>query len=177
MKALLIIDMLNDFILENAPLKVEGGKELAKRIKNLKEVVYKENIPVIYICDSHKEMDSEFKLWPKHCIEGSYGAEVYQELRPTKKDFIIRKRRYSGFFQTDLDLTLRELNVKEIILTGLVTNICVMCTAIDAAMLGYKIIVVEDCTIALNKKDHEWAINFISSVLGGVVKKLADFCP
>ncbi len=127
-----------------------SNRELKKARKN--------NIPLIYLCDSHDERDSEFQCWPKHAVKNSWGSQVVDELAPQDKDYVIFKRRYSGFFATELDLLLREINIETLIITGTVTNICVYFTAVDAYMRGYKIIIPRDCVIALNKDDQEIAL-------------------
>ena len=77
-------------------------------------------------------MDNEFKVWPPHAIQGTKGSEAVDELKPQKNDFIIQKRRYNSFFDTGLDMLLRELKVDTVILAGLVTDICIQNTAAGA---------------------------------------------
>ena len=64
--------------------------------------------PVIYLTDNHVPDDAEFKVFPPHAIAGTKGAEIIPELAPEDDEDVIPKRRYSGFFGTDLDITLRE---------------------------------------------------------------------
>jgi len=124
------------------------------------------HVPVVflYLADNHKETDPEFKIWPAHCVKGTKGAEIINVLKPEKGEIIIPKRRYSGFFGTDLDLWLRELGIKTVILTGLVTNICVMYTSADASARGYEVIVVKDGTVALSLEDYEFALKQMENV-------------
>ena len=68
---------------------------------------------------------------------GTHGAEIIEELKPGQEDLVVKKRRYSGFFGTDLDLLLRELEIKKIYIVGILTNICVFFTAVDASVRGY----------------------------------------
>lgn len=174
MKALLIIDMLKDFVKENAPLEVPESRNIINPIKNLIEKARKTKTMVIYICDSHREDDPEFDIWPRHCVSGTEGSEVIDELKPEKNDYIVRKRKYSGFFGTDLDSILREFKVEELIITGIVTNICVLYTSSDAVNLGYRITVPRDCVAGLNKEDHEWALKQIEEVLNGKILDSSD---
>jgi len=169
-----VIDMLNDFLLEGAPLELPEGRKIIPNIKRLLEEARKKKIPIIYICDSHLENDAEFKIWPKHCVKGTKGAEVVDELKPQPGDIIIEKRRYSGFFQTSLDLTLRELGVDTLILTGVATNICVLHTAADAYFLGYKIIVPEECVATIDEKAQQYGLEHMKNVLNAEIKKLDD---
>ncbi|HID11347.1 MAG TPA: cysteine hydrolase, partial [Candidatus Latescibacteria bacterium] len=93
------------------------------------------------------------------------GAEVVQELAPQDGDLVIPKVSYSGFFRTDLEDRLRELGVEKLIITGCVTNICVLYTAVDALMRGYEVEVPEDCVAALDEEDGRFALKQIREVL------------
>lgn len=166
-KALLIIDMLNDFILPNGLLTVgETGEKIIASVANEIQKARDENIPVIYVCDNHRHDDPEFKVWPPHCVIGSPGAQVIKELAPKPGDYFIPKRRFSGFFETQLDLTLRELGVKELTLTGVCTNICVLYTACDARMRNYQVNVVRDAVATFDPNSHEFAIGEMIKTLG-----------
>lgn len=165
--ALLIIDMLNDFVREGAPLEVPETRKVIPHIDRKVSRAREEGIPVIYICDKHREDNPEFKLkiWPPHAVAGTKGAEVVEELKPLKGDHIVTKENYSGFFQTDLDKLLKKLKVDHLILTGCVTNICILYTAADAMMRGYSITVPSDCVAGLNKEDHDFALRQMKAVL------------
>ena len=101
-----------------------------------------------------------------HCLAGKAGAEVIDELTPQKGDYIIYKRRYSAFFCTDLDLTLRELGVTEIELVGVCTQICVLYTAADARMLNYDVTVQKEYVDSFDKKAHDFALSEMEKTLG-----------
>jgi len=88
---------------------------------------------------------------------------------PAPGDKIIPKRRYSGFFQTDLDLTLRELGVDEIVLVGVCTNICCLYTAADARNLNYKVTAVRDAMSSFDEAAHEYALKEMEKTLGVTV--------
>ncbi len=165
MDAVLIVDMLDDFLKQGAPLEVPNGRRIVPNIKIILKEARNRKIPIIYVCDSHLPMDGEFKIWPKHAVEGSKGAKIYNEIEPKPEDYIIKKRRYSGFFQTDLDLLLRELKVNRVLITGLLTNVCVLFTAIDAYMRGYDTIIVSDATASLTDEDQEYFIDYIRNTL------------
>ena len=140
-KALLIVDMLNDFVEDWGSLKVEGAKEIVPFIKNLRMEFKKNNLPVIYLCDSHSKSDPEFELWPPHCIEGTKGAEIINELKPDGNDYILKKKTYSGFYNTNLDNKLKQLGVDTLYIAGVAMNICVHYTAADARMRGYTVFI------------------------------------
>lgn len=163
--ALLVIDMLNDFVLEGAPLEVPDARKIVVSIRAQIEKARERNIPIFYLCDRHRADDPEFKVWPRHAVQGTPGAEVIAELAPAEGDCVVPKVSYSGFFQTDLDARLRTSGIEHLILTGCVTNICVLYTAVDAYMRGYTVDVPEDCVAGLNEDDHRFALRQIREVL------------
>jgi nicotinamidase-related amidase len=167
-EALIVIDMLNDFVLEGAPLEVPSTRMIIPELKREIEKARKEGMPVIYVCDSHEKDDREFKKmgWPPHAVKGTKGAEVVKELRPMKADKIIEKKTYSGFYNTKLDETLKGLGVNSLRLTGCVTNICVLFTASDAVLRGYDVKILENCVAGINKEDHKFGLRLMKNVLG-----------
>jgi nicotinamidase-related amidase len=171
--ALLIIDMLNDFV--HGSLKVPAAKDIIPRVRKLAELFRSHKKPVIYLRDSHvKGVDLELRLWGEHAVEGTWGSEVIEELRPQADDFVVAKRRYSGFFATDLDLLLRELKIKKLVLTGVVTDICVLHTAADAFFRGYEVMVVSDATASLTPERHERALSYMKEVYGARILSSSD---
>jgi len=144
-EALLIVDMLRDFVEKGAVLEVPSARKIIPRIKKRVEEAREKGIPVIYICDAHREDDREFDIWPKHAVLGTKGSEIVEELKPQEGDFIVRKRRYSGFLGTDLELLLRELG--------------------EAAMRDYEVVVYADSVSALSEDDHKFALDQLKRVL------------
>jgi nicotinamidase-related amidase len=163
-EAILVIDMLKDFVEKGAPLEVPSARKILPKVKLRIEEARKKGIPVIYVCDAHRNQDEEFKRWPKHAILGTEGAEVVEELKPEKTDFIVKKRRYSGFLGTDLDLLLKELKIGKLHLTGILTNICVFFTAAEAAMRDYEVVVYRDSVAALSEKYHKFTLDQLNQV-------------
>jgi len=166
-KAVIIIDMLNDFV--TGDLKCKRAECIIPKLKKLIEAARKHNIPVIYSNDAHYPQDVEVVTkWGKHAIKGTKGAEVIPELKPTAKDYIVEKRTYSSFYETGLDSLLRSLyngeGVKTMILGGLHTNICVRHSAADAFFRGYKIIIAKDGVEAFSQEDHEQGLKYLEYV-------------
>lgn len=159
--AIIVIDMLNDFVKEKGVLKCDRAKKIIPNIRRLVGLSRLKKIPVIYANDTHTSFDKELEIWGPHAIAGTWGARVINELKTMKGDFIVEKRRYSAFYGTALDLLLRELEVSTVILTGVYTDICVQHTAADAYFRAYKIIVPIDCVEAATEKDHLRGIDFM----------------
>ena len=161
--AILVVDMLNDFV--TGALKCERGLAIVPHTKKLLGEARKNHLPVIFCNDSHlPNIDHELKLWGNHALKGTEGAKIIPELGPIPTDYIIEKRRYSGFFHTDLDLLLKELEVDTVILTGLHTHMCVRHTAADAYQLGYKVIACSDATDSFTKEDYDSGIKYLKEV-------------
>ncbi len=167
-EALLVIDMLNDFVLPGAPLEVPDTRRIIKNIKREITAARAAAKPVIYICDAHDPDDKEFRRfgWPAHAVKGTRGAEIIEELRPEASDIVIQKNTYSGFYGTMLDDTLKRLGVDALRLTGCVTHICVMFTASDAVLRDYEVAVVKDGVAGLAKEDHDAALRIMKNVMG-----------
>lgn len=169
--AVLVVDMLNDFLKEGGVMKMDGAEVIYQPISDLVKAAREYGLPVIYVNDCHRKnkYDSEFDKRPEHCIEGSWGGQVIEELKMEESDYVVRKRRYSGFYQTDLQLVLDELNVKNVIITGVMTNICVRATAHDAFFLGYQVLIPRDCCMASSSREQESTLFDIDYCYGNVV--------
>ncbi len=166
--AILVVDMLNDFV--TGALKCDRGLAIVPQTAKLLKEARKKNIPVIFCNDAHlKNIDHELKLWGDHAIAGTPGAEVIPELELCKKDYVVPKRRYSGFFRTDLELLLKELGVNTVIMTGLHTHMCVRHTSADAYQLGYDIIVAKDATDSFTEEDYQYGIKYLKDVYGAEI--------
>lgn len=163
--AILVVDMLNDFV--TGALKCDRGLAIVKPTAELLDHAREKGIPVIFCNDAHiKGIDHELKLWGDHAIAGTKGAEVIPELKVSEKDYVVPKRRYSGFFQTNLDILLRELGVDTVIVTGLHTHMCVRHTSADAYQLGYNVVVATEATNSFTKEDYEYGLKYLKEVYG-----------
>lgn len=156
--ALLVADMLNDFVNKGASLEVSAARMMIDNINKEIKNARKKHIPIIYCCDAHKEKDPEFTLWPRHAVKGTKGAEVIKQLKPCKEDYVVEKTSYSCFYKTSLDKLLKRLGKTHLIITGVVTNICVLYTTADAYMRGYKVVIPENCVAALTRSEHQFAL-------------------
>ena len=162
--------MIHDFADPNGALYcgasmpgvIEVIKRELSRARSTKE-------PVVYLTDDHLPDDAEFAMFPPHAIHGTKGAEIIPQLVPAKNDVVIPKRRYSGFFGTDLDITLRERGLDTLRLVGDCTNICVLYTAADARNLGYKVEVVREGVTSFDLEAHADALRELEKTLGAKV--------
>jgi nicotinamidase-related amidase len=169
-RALLVIDMIHDFAHEGGALYC--GASMAKIIPVIQGELDRARAaaePVVYLTDAHMPDDAEFQLFPPHAIVGTKGAQIIPELAPSEADVVIPKRRYSGFFGTDLDITLRERGVDTLRLVGDCTNICVFFTAADARNLGYAVEVVEEGVTSFDAEAHRDALRELEKTLGAKI--------
>ena len=162
--ALLVTDMLNDFVNKGATLEVPMARTIIRNIKKEINKARKRHIPIIYCCDAHKDNDPEFKLWPRHAVKGTAGADVIEQLKPQKEDYVISKTYYSCFYKTTLDKLLKKLETTHLILTGVVTNICILYTTAEAYMRGYRVTIPKNCVAALTKNEHQFALQQMQRV-------------
>ena len=131
-------------------------------------------VPVIYTKEVHRHQKMDFGLEidrgdPEHCLEGTEGCEIVKEVVPDESDFVVIKRRYSGFYQTDLEIILKGLQKNTLILTGVDTNVCVYSTALEAQFRNLRTIALSDCTAGTNEAIHLAFLENIETFLGEVM--------
>jgi len=171
--AVVVIDMINDFV--TGVFKNERAEKIIPNVEQLLNFAREKKISVVYVNDAHlPNVDTEFDVWPQHAVAGTWGAQVVDELKPEKGDFVFQKRRYSAFQGTGLDQLLRELKVDTLILMGVVTDICIQHTAADAFFRGYKIIVPEDCVEAINEQTQKASLDFLKRVYGCKITRVDE---
>ncbi len=153
--ALVVIDMQNDFVKEGGTLVGPDTEATVPVIQGLLEKARSSGMRVVFSQDTHVAGDPEWKIWPAHCEEGSWGWEIIFELAPRKSETVIRKVRYDAFYGTHLDHFLRLWGVETLVLCGTVANICVHYTAASAALRWYDVVIPRDAVSALNEFDLE----------------------
>ena len=159
--AIIVVDMLKDNLKESSrnPYFQEGMAIIPNLQRLLKES-RKKGLPIIFACDSFLEGDFIFKGRMKvHSLRGTEGAEVVDDLKPHPTDIVLPKRRFSAFFKTDLDQTLRTLGIDTIIVTGMTTEVCVLMTVMDGLCHDFSAILLEDCSASRNKEFHQGCLN------------------
>ncbi|MFQ5933526.1 MAG: cysteine hydrolase family protein, partial [Dehalococcoidia bacterium] len=151
--ALLVIDPQNDFLLPDAPYG--GGPEAREFIENTSLLVDKmrqRGVPIIFTREVHRpdgvDLGREGDAEPIHCVEGTPGMELVDELTPKDGDYVIDKRKFSCFFQTDLLGLLTGLGTELIVLSGGTANCCVLASAIDAYQYGFHTVTIGDCVFS-----------------------------
>lgn len=170
--ALLIIDMQNGFIhpegsLSKMGLDTSRTSRAIEPIRQLKAAFKAQGRPVIYIRHEHRADGTDAGLIAKvfppimdlgHCKEGSWDSDIIAQLKPEADDFIVKKHRFSGFYNTQLDDVLRGLGADILVVTGIATNICVESTVRDAFYRDYNVFVPQEATAAFTPADEQSAL-------------------
>jgi nicotinamidase-related amidase len=168
--ALLLIDVINDLAFEGSAAIVAEAEPMALRLTALKRRATAAGIPAIYINDNFGQWRSDFRRTVAHCTaKASPGHVVSRRLKPTARDYFVLKPKHSGFFDTTLDTLLEALHIRRVILAGIAGNICVLFTANDAYMRGYRIFAPADCIVSNTVEDNASALRQIEVVLKGQV--------
>lgn len=156
--ALLVIDMQN-FFLDPASLTFTcGGLAILPTLKRLIGVFREAGLPVIYTRHVHhpRHLDAGITgwWWKGMCLEGSPESEVHQDITPLVGEKVVLKHRYSAFYNTDLETVLRCLKIEDLVISGIMTNMCCESTARDAYYRDYRVFFLADATGTINEEMH-----------------------
>jgi nicotinamidase-related amidase len=177
--ALIIVDMVMDFTSPEGLVFYPEIREILPRIEKTADICRKNGALVVFMqhCYRKDKPDKNLVYMRKNCIEGSGGEALDPMLTvDSTLDYIIKKRRYSAFFGTDLDLVLRENCIKNVIIAGAKTNCCIRATVTDAYNLNYNVIVLSDCVATDSEIVNAIHLNDIVKYFGEVItsEKLLD---
>jgi nicotinamidase-related amidase len=164
--ALLLIDVINDFDFEEGDQLLRLALPVGESIAELKKRAKAAGIPCIYVNDNFGRWQSDFKKLVAHCsADDARGKELVKLLVPDDDDYFVLKPKHSGFYSTSLDLLLTHLNAKNLILTGIAGNNCVLFTANDAYMRDYKLFIPSDCVVSNTEAENRYALKQMEDVL------------
>jgi nicotinamidase-related amidase len=173
--ALLIIDVINDLEFPEGDALLVHALPMARRLQALKRRVKAEKVPVVFVNDNFGRWRSNFNAQVNHCLEdGVRGRPVVELLRPEEDDYFVLKPKHSGFFSTSLEVLLKYLGVRRVILTGIAANICVLFTANDAYMRDLELIVPRDCVASNSDTLNELALEQMRVVLKADIRPSTD---
>jgi len=171
--ALLIVDMQNDFVTEGGSLVVPDAESTLPAIGTLLELARAYGMRVVFTQDSHRDGDPEWRIWPEHAREDSWGWQIVEALAPREDETVIRKVRYDAFYGTSLDHLLRLWGVTTLVICGTVANICVHYTAASAALRWYDVVIPRDAVSALDPFDLESSLRQTAFLFGGRITTAA----
>ena len=163
---LLLIDVINDFEFEGGDKLLPQALPVGRNIAWLKQEAKKLKIPAIYVNDNFGRWQSDFRKIVSHCRRDDIRGKPFVELvLPNEEDYFVLKPKHSGFYSTTLDLLLSHLQARNLILTGIAGNNCVLFTANDAYMRDFKLFIPSDCVVSIEKADNEYALKQMEEVL------------
>lgn len=178
--ALICVDFQADAFTDEGTLPHVGAAEVLPKAKKVLAAARDAKMPIIHLQEVHRKEMVDFGreldgAEPIHCLETWPSTRYYSELAPVDGEFPIVKRRYSGFFGTDLDILLRGLKVDTLVLMGTMTNVCVHYTAVDAHQYDYHFHVIEDCCAGSDWAAHWAALTAMEYLQTGARIKHGDF--
>jgi nicotinamidase-related amidase len=161
-QALLLIDVVNHFEFPDGRRVLRNALPITPALAHLKARARRANIPVIYVNDNFGQWRSDAAKLLAYCLRAQCAGRPFVEaIRPDSEDYCVLKPMHSAFYQTPLDLLLRHVGASSLIVAGLATNSCILCTAHEANMRDFEVTVVSDCCAARTVREHEQALENI----------------
>jgi nicotinamidase-related amidase len=159
--AIVVVDMIKDNVDTDLHLAItQEAQKIIPNINRLLAYARSRNFPIIFANDSFLPTDFIFQGRMKpHALRGTPGVEVTARIERQETDIVLEKRRFSAFFKTDLDVTLRNYAVDTIVVAGISTNVCVLLTALNGLENDFRAIILEDCCACYQKEVHEATVN------------------
>lgn len=155
---LLVIDMQDFFLDESSPTFTCGGLAILPKLRGLISVFRENERPVIYTRHVHNPQLNDAGImgwwWEGMCLEGSPESEVHKSIAPLPEDKVIFKHRYSAFYNTDLETVLRCLKIEDLVICGIMSNLCCESTARDAYFRDYRVFFPADGTGSVTEEMH-----------------------
>jgi len=169
--ALIVVDMVFDFTDENGLVYYPQNKQILPNIKKVIESCRENGALIIFMQHRYRKdkPDKNLVNMRPNCIEGTGGEDIDKSLDVRNEDYVIQKRRYSAFIGTDLDLVLREHDIKNVIVVGTKTNCCIRATVSDAYHLDYNVYVVRECVATNDETVNNVHLTDIDKYFGSVV--------
>lgn len=168
---LIIVDMLNDFIDPRGVLFCgDTAPRIVPYVQGRLERQRRSHRPVIFLQDAHDPDDAEFAKFPPHCIAGTWGSEIIDALAPREGEIVIPKKRYSGFYGTDLEDHLRRVDTGAAEVVGVCTSICVMDTVGGLANRDYPVSVPTAGVADFDADMHSFALKRMAQLYGAKVQ-------
>src|SRR5438552_8252618 len=151
--AMIVVDMQNDFVAPGAAMETPAARAVVPKLADALRICREAGIKIIYTAHVHRRDGSDMGLFDDMhppiahrdaLVDGTPGVDIYPELAPAVGEHVIKKHSYSGFFDTDLDIILREWGVDTVIVSGTTTENCCHATARDAMLRNYRCGFVSD---------------------------------
>lgn len=164
--AVVVVDMQNSFCHPDGALYAPASEDA---IEGVNEVIDKVSGTVWYTQDTHRHGADEFEQWGEHCIEGSWGQEIHDDVTIMYPSHVQTKSTYDAFHDTGFHRRLQDFGVDTLIICGTLVNVCVQETASSAALHDYNVAVVEDAVGYLNEEQRDAALDHIDFLIGDII--------
>jgi nicotinamidase-related amidase len=156
--ALLVVDMQRYFLDEDGPAYLPAAKAVLPEVSKLVQVFHKSSRPVVFTKHVHKGDGSDLGImglwWNDMCEEGSKWSEIHPNLSFQEDDKLVTKHRYSAFYGTDLEIFLRCSSIEDLVVVGVMTNLCCESTARDAFYRDFKVFFPANGTATISEEMH-----------------------
>jgi nicotinamidase-related amidase len=172
MRALIIVDMLNDFV--DGKLANPKAQAIIAPLQQLLQHARDEDWVVVFSNDAHNPGDPELRVWGEHAMASTREAEVIPQLAPREGEIVSPKRVYGAFDFTGLDEQLKERGVDEVVITGQHTHICVRHSSYGALIRGYAITIPRDAVCGFEGVDEEEALAYLEMAYGAQITTIGE---
>ncbi|MEF8882796.1 MAG: isochorismatase family cysteine hydrolase [Halapricum sp.] len=176
--AIVVVDMQNGFCHPDGSLYAPGSEEAIEPCRDLVSRAREAGAAVVFTRDVHPPEQfedahyyDEFERWGEHVLEGSWEAELVEELDPEDADLVVEKHTYDAFYQTELEGWLNARGIDDLVIAGTLANVCVLHTASSAGLRDYRPILVEDATGAIEDDHREYALEHADFLFGEVATR------
>jgi nicotinamidase-related amidase len=171
-RAILVVDMVGDMF--SSPTLSRQRPSLVSTINTLTEAGRTAGYLVVWIRPEYEadlsDAPLEFKRRGIHvAIAGTAGAELLADLNVSPQDHMVVKKRYSGFFGTDLDDYLHHQRVGRLVVVGVNTHACVRTTAIDAYQRDHEVSIVRECVGSYDREHHDVSLRYMDGKIARVL--------
>jgi nicotinamidase-related amidase len=168
--ALIAVEMQSDFVKSGGSLVVPAASETVLNIVRLPGSARMLDVRIAHTQDTQVEDDPEFDIWPAHCVRGTWGWEIIEELQPRDGDLVCCRNRYDGLYGTWLDHFLSKIwQVESVVIVGTVSNTCGARTAGSAGLRWYQVVVPADGVSAVTEFGQVLTLRQVSGLYAGTV--------
>ncbi|MEF8781405.1 MAG: isochorismatase family cysteine hydrolase [Haloferacaceae archaeon] len=171
--ALVVVDMQNGFCHPDGSLYAPGSEEAIDPVSTLIDRAREAGVQVVFTRDVHPPEQfedahyyDEFDRWGEHVVEGSWEAEIHDDLEVREGDHVVEKHTYDAFYRTELEGWLKARNLRNLVICGTLANVCVLHTAGSAGLRDFRPVLVEDALGAIEEGHREYAVDHAEWLFG-----------
>lgn len=180
--ALIIVDMQNIWVHPRGARYLPSSEDIVPKIRKLRDFCHQHDIPVIYLYTTKRRDLADVGVFADikpqthdadnewNNFEGTVGAEIFETLKPSADDILVKKFRYSGFYGTQLENLLRAKGRDTVAITGVATNVCCDSTARDGAMRDFKVLFLSDGNASFSQEEQDATLKNFAKHFGVVME-------